>query len=66
MSAIILSPDMINGIFEGGGAILLSLNIRRLLKDKKVEGISLIPVFFWSAWGFWNLFYYPSLAALAL
>jgi hypothetical protein len=53
--------DLINGIFEGGGAILLTLSIRKLLKDKKVAGISYAPVTFWTVWGYWNLFYYPSL-----
>lgn len=53
--------DLVNGVFEGGGSLLIWLNIRRRLKDKKVEGVSLIPTAFWTIWGYWNLYYYPSL-----
>jgi len=56
-----MTADSANAIFEGGGALLLLLNIRCLLRDKKVVGISLAPVLFWTLWGYWNLFYYPHL-----
>ena len=54
-------PDLVNGSFEclGGFAILQS--IRRVLKDKQVKGVSVLHVAFFSLWGFWNLYYYPSL-----
>jgi hypothetical protein len=26
-----------------------------------VKGVHWGPIAFWSAWGFWNLFYYPAL-----
>ena len=53
--------DTINGVFEGGGALLLILNINRLIKDKKVSGISLFPVIFFSIWELYWLWYYPTL-----
>lgn len=53
--------DIINGSFELLGGIIYILNIRVILKDKVVNGVSLIPSFFFSSWGIWNLFYYPSL-----
>lgn len=53
--------DFVNGFFEFGGAILLCLNIRRILKDKSIAGVSIFPVLFFTCWGIWNLFYYPSL-----
>jgi hypothetical protein len=56
-----MSPDLINGLFEGVGALLICGNIRALYRDKIVRGVTLAPVIFWSAWGFWNLFYYPTL-----
>lgn len=56
-----LTPDLINGLFESIGGVLLFLNVLRIVKDKRVQGLSLIPVSFWSLWGFWNLFYYPHL-----
>lgn len=56
-----MTLDLINGLFEAGGACCIWLNVRQLLRDKKVRGV-FTPVtgFFWS-WGLFNLFYYPSL-----
>jgi uncharacterized membrane protein YfcA len=54
-------PDLINGLFEITSGILFSLNIIKLYKDKRVMGTSLIPVAFFTLWGFWNLYYYPYL-----
>jgi len=53
--------DAINAGFEIVGSVLILLNVRQILKDKVVKGISLIPVTHWTAWGMWNIFYYPSL-----
>jgi hypothetical protein len=54
-------PDLINGTFELGGGILCWLNVQRLRKDRRVQGVDWRVSAFFSAWGFWNLFYYPSL-----
>lgn len=56
-----VTPDMINGGFELFSAILFLLNIRILLRDKDVKGVSLVPAAFFTTWGFWNLFYYSNL-----
>jgi hypothetical protein len=56
-----MKSDYINGVFEGGGAMLQVLNIRQILKDKIVRGVHWGPLTFWTAWGYWNIFYYPSL-----
>ena len=53
-------PDYVNGAFEFFGGAVNWLNVRHILRDKKVRGVSIIPTFF-SSWGLWNLFYYPSL-----
>lgn len=53
--------DIINGIFESFGSIFICFSIAKVLKDKEVKGISWIHASFFTAWGFWNLFYYPSL-----
>lgn len=55
------SLDLGNTIFEGGGAILTWLNVRRLVRDREVKGVDWRVTAFWSAWGLWNLFYYPAL-----
>lgn len=56
-----MTPDMINGSFELFSAVLFLLNIRILLRDKKTQGISLVPTTFFTAWGFWNIYYYSYL-----
>jgi uncharacterized membrane protein YfcA len=54
-------PDLINGCFEILGAPFVCLSIIKLLKDKKVRGVSWKHITFFTSWGFWNLFYYPHL-----
>lgn len=54
-------PDLINGLFEFFGGALSWLNVRHLLRDKKVRGVSLVPSAVFTVWGFWNCFYYPHL-----
>ena len=56
-----MTPDQVNGLFEFGLSIMLVLNIVRLLKDKIVKGMDYRVVVFTTAWGIWNLFYYPNL-----
>lgn len=58
-----MGPDLINGLFELVGALFILLHIRRLWKDKKVSGVSPIPFVFFTAWGYWNLYFYPSVGA---
>jgi hypothetical protein len=53
--------DYINALFEFGSACLLLLNVRRLYKDKKLAGASIVPTAWFSLWGAWNLIYYSSL-----
>ena len=55
-----MTPDLVNGLFEFGGGLLLWLNVRRLWRDRKIAGVSLWPVVFWTSWGGWNLFFYPA------
>ncbi len=56
-----MSNDLINGLFEIGGAALICMSIRRLWLDREMKGFSVWPLVFFTAWGFWNLRYYPSL-----
>ncbi len=57
--------DAINAVFEGGGAIFLCLNVRRLLKDRSVKGVSLLTTSWWTAWGFWNVYFYAAVSCAA-
>lgn len=55
------TTDTVNAIFEGGGALLLCLNIRRLYKDKRLAGVSLFPTVWWNLWGVWNVYFYHAI-----
>ena len=54
-------PDTINGLFEFCGSIVLWLNVLQTYRDKGYRGVTVWSTFFFSAWGYWNLYYYPSL-----
>jgi len=54
-------PDIINGLYESLGFFAVMASCLRLMKDKKVNGVSLITVGFFTSWGFWNSWYYPHL-----
>lgn len=56
-----MTPDHINGAFEAIGAAMLALNVRRVWRDRAIAGVHWAPTLFFTAWGMWNLFYYPSL-----
>jgi hypothetical protein len=58
-------PDLVNGAFELTGGAVCWLNVRRLKRDRKVEGVDWRVSAFFSAWGIWNLVYYPSLGQWA-
>lgn len=55
--------DIVNGVFEFVGGILLWVNVRQLRKDKEFKGISILPTTFFMTWGYWNLYFYPSVGA---
>lgn len=54
-------PDLINGSFELVGGFMIWLNVRALWRDRVVKGVSWATVIFFTSWGYWNLYYYPSL-----
>lgn len=56
-----VTPDQINGSFEVAGAAFNCLNVRRLIRDKHLEGVRWEPTAFFTLWGVWNLWYYPAL-----
>lgn len=56
-----MTADTINGLFELGMAIMLCLSVRRLWRERRVRGVSFWAVFWPTLWGYWNLYYYPSL-----
>ena len=56
-----LTPDLVNGLFEGIGGIFGWLNVYYLYRDKSVKGVNPWFWIFYFMWGFWNLYYYPHL-----
>jgi hypothetical protein len=54
--------DLVNGLFELFGAVLTWINVKKLYKDKTVKGVYWPVWAFFSCWGLWNLYYYPSVA----
>lgn len=53
--------DAINGMFELLAGFFILMHCRRLYIDKQVRGASIVATTFFTMWGFWNLYYYPSL-----
>lgn len=53
--------DIANGFFELIGGILLWRNVCKLYRDKQLRGVFWFPTAFFGLWGYWNLYYYPSL-----
>lgn len=53
-----MNADMVNATFEGGGALLLTMNVRQLWRDRKLAGVRLAPTVWFNVWGAWNLLYY--------
>lgn len=57
--------DSVNGMLELLGAVAVFGHCLRAFRDKCIRGASLWATAFFSLWGFWNLFYYPSLGQWA-
>lgn len=53
--------DTINSMFEAVGAVAAWANIQKIRRDKNVSGVYWPLTAIWSAWGYWNLYYYSSL-----
>ena len=53
--------DLINGSFEFIAGLATWINIKQIIKDKQLKGYNLKVFIFFTIWGFWNLYYYPSL-----
>lgn len=56
-----LTPDTINAVFEFLGSVFVLGHCRAIRRDKAVKGVSIPAVVFFTAWGGWNLYYYPHL-----
>jgi hypothetical protein len=57
--------DVVNGSFELLGGFMLWQNVRAIRRDKAVRGVRILPTAFFTLWGIWNLYFYPSLGQWA-
>lgn len=53
--------DLVNGLFELFGALSVWMHVKRIMRDKQSRGVDPFATAFFTAWGFWNLYYYPHL-----
>ncbi len=58
-------PDLVNAVFELGGACLLVLNVQRIWQDRRLSGVRLAPTVWFNVWGGWNLYYYLHIGQVA-
>jgi hypothetical protein len=56
-----MSADLINGLFEFVGGLLILNHCRAVLRDKAVAGVSIVSTVVFTFWGVWNCWYYPHL-----
>lgn len=55
------TPDLVNGIFEAVGGSFVCMNAWKLWKDRVVRGVYWPATLVFTAWGLFNLYYYPHL-----
>ena len=48
--------DLMTAAFTFGAAMFLILNIRQLLIDKEVKGVSIYTISYFTTWGYWGIF----------
>jgi hypothetical protein len=53
--------DIINGAFELSGSYFCWRNVYQIYKEKRTMGVYIPTWMFFTSWGIWNLYYYPSL-----
>lgn len=54
-------PDLINAAFITFGGAAIWANVARIRRDKMVRGVNMGSTLFFTAWGYWNLFFYAHL-----
>jgi hypothetical protein len=50
--------DAVNAVFELGGAMVLTRNVRALWRDRRIAGVTLLPTLWFQLFGAWNLYFY--------
>ena len=52
--------DIVNGIFECAGLFFIVPSIVKTVKSKTTDSVSYVTLAFFTAWSFWNIYFYPS------
>ena len=52
--------DFVNAVFEAIGAVFVLMHVQKLQRDKEVKGVSILATIFFTAWGMWNVYFYPN------
>jgi len=55
-------PDVTNGGLEIISVWLIAINIRAVLRDKAIAGVTLVSQVAYSVWSLWNCYYYLHLS----
>lgn len=53
--------DLTNGLFELCAVPFIIMSIAKTQKNKSSEGVNWLHPTYFTLWGIWNLYYYPSL-----
>lgn len=56
-----MNADITNALFELVGAFFTWKNFLVLKKERKLQGVYAPTTAFFTSWGIWNAFYYPTL-----
>ena len=59
------AADLLNCGLEVCGGLLVTQDIRAILRARRVVGRSVLPMLFFTAWGVCNLYIYPSSGLIA-
>lgn len=54
----LITPDRINALFQFASIFFISLNIRSVLRDRKVNGLNWKTTVFNTVWSGWSTSYY--------
>jgi hypothetical protein len=54
-----VTPDVINAVFEGVGALIVARDALQLWRDRMIRGVYWPARLFFAAWGLWNCAFYP-------
>jgi hypothetical protein len=56
-----MTPDQINAFLIFVGSLMVFKSCFIVYRDKSVRGVSIIANMYFTAWGMWNVFYFPHL-----